>query len=236
MPSGGKRLGRATAGREVSALAQKFSQSLLGDENAAFDAVDLVFAKPVPGLRTKVTAAVEKAEGEPSRLRAGSPLTGTLRSAHAECMKRAETYVQALAETSHRKASDAILAELQVCEATLSPRYDGIADAAVERMNSTRTGRIERHMIAYRKAVAGLSPDFGAQATLQYREAVDERTLLLRLFSVDPAGLRGFGGRGVWWRTVTDLRVSIRTVSIGVANETRLDAMRAFNAVYDEKD
>lgn len=230
-----QKLGRATAGKRVHKLAAQFSQSLAVDEDKTFELIDIEFARSVAPMKTRVKAALAKVDGEPSRLTVSSPITSTLRNTHASAMARTDRLVVALAVIAHQKAEDAIRDELLVCEQTLSPTFEGTAEDAIGRMGRTRKSRIERHMSSYRKAVGTRSADFAGLVVQQYREAVNERTLLLRLFSIDPAGLRGFGGRGIWWQSVTEVRANVRAVSIGVANDARLDAMKAFNEVYDER-
>lgn len=231
--AGRRKVGLATAGREVTRLAQSFSDALLEDEIATFEKIDMAFAVGIPPARAAVAEALKGVDGEPSALKAGSPIATTLRGLYADGLKTAEGHVVALSEVAFTKALAAINAELTVCESALAARYDGLADDATNVVENRATALRSAQMTLYRQAVADVLPTFTAMLGTQFREAVDERTLMLRLFSPDPAGLRGFGGRGIWWQALSDVKASARALSIGTANTTRLEAMREFNAGYD---
>lgn len=227
-------LSRRVAGERVLALSAAFSESLLGDEQAAFDRVDVIFARPVPRLRAGAVAAL-KAAGDPSLIKPAASYPAGVRRQYRTCLDDAEVVTRRLGTTAATKGLKSIEDELVQCERTLSKTYQGMAAKAVRAARSAADDRVDQQVRLYRDAVKGLGSAFDDRLVMQMREALDERTLLLRLFSVDPAGLRGFGGRGIWWQSVTDLRAAMRTVSIASSNAVRLDAMAAFNDEYDRR-
>lgn len=217
-----KKLGRRTAGERVAALAQAFADDLLEDEERAFTRCAAVFSRGIGEMR-RTTAL-----GDEAWL---SKVVTTHLAAAASTVDIAEQ----LATTAISKALASMGEELAVCEATLSPKYAGVAELAVQGAQEATSKTVRQATSAYQRDADTAATEFEARARLQLGQSADAGEASTRLFSPVSAGLRGFGGRGVWWWTVTDLNEALRSVSIRSANLARLSAMQTFNRLAEDR-
>jgi hypothetical protein len=226
-----KKLGRVTAGERVASLAQQFSDDLLLDEQKSFAKLALEFARDIPRLRRQIRSVVGRDLAHPAKALNDADLMTLLSTCHRAALHRSVAVVQTLGAVAIRKGIASIKKELQVCEQTLSPTYQGVADLAAQ--GATEAGKkiLAAAITAYTQDAAPLQGYADSNMRLQFQAAETLLELELRLFSPVPAGLEGFQGRGVWWSTVSDLNASARAVSIRSSNMARESAMATFNAV-----
>jgi hypothetical protein len=228
-----KKLGRRTAGERVQALAQAFADDLLQDEERAFTRIGLVFLQPIPHARTELRAVWNRHRQDPARTAADVPYQEALDRTHRAAAAATVDIVTELGQTAISKGLAAVEQELAVCEQTLPTRYRGVAALAVQGATEAGVKILAQATAAYSADASASAGEFAARARLQLGQAKDLDEMLARLFSEQPAGLEGFGGRGVWWWTVSDLNAAARAVSIRCANLARLSAMQTFNEVAD---
>lgn len=225
------KLGRATAGRQVQALALAFDADLLDDEETAFAAMDRAFLAQVPTASKAVSAAVGRRGGDVAGVRNDTAVLDQVVKMHRAAVTACLVPVRGLAGVATDKGLAAIAAELEVCERTLPARYVDVARLAVKAGGTVKDDVIGRVGAAYLVAAQGASADIRAELVQQLAAAKDRDELLLRIFSPEPLGLRGFAGRGVWWRSVSDLKSAAREVATQGSNMIRLSTMWAFNEV-----
>lgn len=225
------KLGRATAGRQVQALALAFDADLLDDEETAFAAMDRAFLAQTPAASKAISAAVTRRSGDVAGVRNDAAVLDRVVKMHGAAVTACLIPVRALAGVATDKGLASIADELEVCEKTLPARYDGVAKLAVKAGGTVKGDVIARVGTAYLLAAKGASADIRAELIQQLAAAKDHDELLLRIFSPEPLGLRGFAGRGVWWRSVSDLKSAAREVATQGSNMIRLSTMWAFNEV-----
>lgn len=218
------RLGRATAGRQVAALADRLSDRLAAAEDDCFAAVADAF-DPGPAEK-QIAGLLERATVKQVGQRKGT--VPGLVAEQADCARAARAAVVGLSETATALARESIVDELRLCERTLTGAYAGLAAEVADNLADVD---VAAHLGDYDTAVDNAVDAFGTAVKVQFRAAADPDELLRRLFWPTPAGLRGFGGRGVWWRTTSTVEAAARAVSIQTANTVRLQGMDAFNVL-----
>lgn len=220
---------RADAGREVVRLADAFSARLLAEEEACFARIDREFRRPVSALQADLRARLAAVDGSVARLRSDLRLRELLVANARSAAEACGAHVMALGATAARMAFDSIQAELTWCERTLPAAYQGLAEEATSQARTAMDHTLGGAATEWAATATGAVSRFADQVVIQIAAEEEPDRLMKRLFSETPAGLRGFGGRGVWWRTPSSLKDSARWVSIQTANRCRNSAMQAFN-------
>lgn len=223
----------AKAGRAVAVSAGKFSRRLLVEEDAVFARVDREFGKmpTVPGADPEKRSYVE----DPSGLMSDAAWREKVVAAHEAAMVRCQSPVLALSVAAGKLAVESIRTELGQCESALAARYRGIAVEAAGLALSAAEDVAAYRLDQYETAVSSATADFEDMLVQQIGQAANRAELVKRLFSPTPAGIRGFGGRGVWWRGASTVRERARTLSIATANTVREQAMREFNVLGSDR-
>jgi hypothetical protein len=219
-----------TAGRQVIRLAHAFSADLLHDEERTFR---LIAERLGVGLITR-RREVERAlgPGGPAVLRNNAGLTAGLLDGWQRSADQARKDVEALARTAASKGLASVRQELTVIEKSFRlKRYRGLADIAAGEAQSRVEELVAAELLVWDAQVVKAKATLRSDLLQQYGAAADGPELQVRLFSQKPAGLRGFGGRGVWWRSSSELNASARFVSVDTSNAARTCAMLVFNEV-----
>lgn len=215
-----KKLGRKTAGEQVARLSQAFADDLLKDEVSAFTRSASVFAAGLTEMRDTVALKDE------------AWLAKVTRTHLAAAASTVDIATQ-LGRVAISKGVASVGKELAVCEQTLPTRYRGVAELAAQGATTAGVKILQAASTAYAVDASKAAGEFESRARLQLGQAADVEEARKRLFSPVPAGVVGFGGRGVWWWTLTDLQEALRSVSIRCANNARLSAMQTFNQIAE---
>lgn len=208
-------LARAAAGIEASAA--RMSADLLRHERACFRRTERAFTARQPQIRLRTVAGV----------RNNRALRAAWVDAFTAALGEARAAADLLAGNAADRALEAIRRELGWCERSLPASYAGVtprACAAVDKQAAVRMVMAE-----WDARTAGLRAEYRRRQTEQIGYAATVEELARRLFSPTPAGVPGFGGRGVYWQATLTLEQAARWVSVAAANRVRVAAMRAFN-------
>lgn len=224
------------AGREVRSLVEQFSDALLAEEERCFARVDASFRQAVGDLPADVVSRLGRVSGQPARLRSERPLQNRLLRGQQSAATDAGQHVRALAERAEQMAYQSIARELRVCERTMSRRYRGLTTAAVEAAQEQGASLVDVSAEDYAAAATAAIGRFRTAMLLQFGLAEGDADLVPRLFSeTKVTGVRGFGGRGVWWGTPADLKAVARRWAVEIANTTRTAVMVQFNEIGAER-
>jgi hypothetical protein len=219
-----------TAGRQVIRLAHAFSADLLHDEERTFKRIAERFGVGLATRRREVERAV--GGGSPAALRNNAGLTRGLLEGWQRSADAARKDVEDLARTAAGKGLSSVRLELTVIEKSFrKKRYRGLADIATDEALSRVEELVAAELLVWDAQVVKAKTTLRSDLLQQYNAAADGQELQVRLFSQTPAGLRGFGGRGVWWRSSSELNAAARFVSVDTSNAARTCAMLVFNEV-----
>lgn len=222
---------RADVGRQVAALADKLSDSLLQDEFDAKEAMEALFSGAlarVAGLSADCTQA---------KL---SSTVDALATAAAALVDATQAPFTNLCSMAARKALDSIGEELDLCESTLAKRYAGISDEAVVLTRRYANQMVmlmsEQYLTQTKTAVPWFRESVAAelQTSLSLKEPADVR--LQRLIAPEPIRVPSHAGRGLWWKVLEQCNRTTREAEIACVNAVREHAMKMFNEAGAERD
>lgn len=231
-----RRVTGRVAGEHVIASAMAFSDSLLDDEEACFASIEHAVGDGLVSREREIRAAVARHGGDQVRLLSDVEMMDNLTAAWQRVCARAERDVVLLLDAALRKGLASIRAELEWCEKSLALRYTGTTERAMTPVEEGLRDIRFAEMATWAAVTVRSREELRLAVRNQLRVATDIDNLLLRLFSPVPAGLHGFGGRGVWWQVSGLLSQTARHIAIHSSNTVRSQAMELFNAECERVD
>ena len=220
-----RKLGRRTAGRQLSGLAGALSEDLLLHEEQCKLNMEEAFSAYLPSVADTLGSNLSPAKK-------GEVLTGMAELAIDDSTPMYGT----LAIAALQLGVDSIRHELLICEATLGAKYEGVTAEAVDQVVSYSTRLASRSLEVYRENVKLILPWFREQVAteLTISNAREEDWDLLVDRLVSPTPLRnaaGHAGRGLWWKILERCNRITRETEFAVVNSARSDAMIRFNDI-----
>jgi hypothetical protein len=227
------RRARRSAGADVLARAERFSNELLVEEEACFAAIGFVFAAGLPDALIAVDKGWRRAKASAKALAADVEVLTSLLSLTADATTLSVPIVAGLASKTVDLSLEAISDELDICEATVGTRYAGVATEGVEQARDAAVGIVTKVLAKYEDVATSIAENMRGEYEHQMRVAAlyeePKEKVYARLFSTEALKLPANGGRGLWWRPTTGLSAAARNVAISLANEVREAAMNGMN-------
>lgn len=230
-----RRLTRRSAGESVVARAQRLSDDLLAEEEGCFTRVWDAFDAVVDTAGSLFAEAWAVNGEDPARLRNDDEFAVVLSDLHTIAIEASMDAVGDMADVARDLSVESIRDELTLCERTLATPYAGLAEvsvtAAADQIDALHVDRL----VAFADTTLYTQQTFAEAVQEQLRFAVlykePQEKVASRLFNPKPANLKGCSGRGMWWRSTSDLNASARDVSIRLSTQVRVAAMSTFNRV-----
>ncbi len=211
------------------------SDDLLAREQAAFERTERVLIDLLPD----VTRVVDRAAAMGLDRAISEGLSRDVAAVAAQAVEKSVDVARDLFDASLTIASNSIATELAACEATLAARYAGLTAEIPARTTTNRRAWLDVMGEAYvagaeeaARVLVDRTVDDWRAARASDEGAVD---VLRRMVSTEQVRRPGHVGRGSWWRFYSGLTEALRSVEFDGVNGVREDAMRAFNAAYDER-
>lgn len=216
------------------ARSDRLSDDLLALEEVAFDRCWATFQSAAKSALARYESAWRNGK-DAKKVVANASLLNDLTRMHTAAVEACRPIAREMAEEALRLIMESIDDELLVCEATLAKRYEGTTKAAMLLAGPEFVGLVQARMEAFDQSVLGAKASWTTQAKRQMllssmREE-DRDHAERRLFQAEARPMPGMAGRGVWWRAVPILNGSTRDVSIRLAGQVRIAAMKTFNEV-----
>lgn len=226
-----RKLGRGAASRQVLSITAAFDDVLLGVENQAVADLGMELGAKVGPARREVERALVQYRSDVTKLRNASSMRTTVYGLHSAGLAAGIQIVGVLASEAVDASLKSLYQELLVCEATLAPRFKGLARVAVGYGSTVSDEISSAGTAAYRAAVTSAAPAFKGEMLLQIKAATDGDELLARLFSPVTVSARGFNRKGIWWSALAPLQSAARGVATESANLIRQSTFHVFNEV-----
>lgn len=211
---------RAQTGRLVARSVEALSGGLLVREEEARRQVEDVFLRPLGD----VAAAVGTLKGLPR-------LSELADAVVVGCVP----IVRDLWAEAAFMSLAAIGTELEAIERNLGRKFDGLANAAVERVDPLVVPECERQLPEFVQDVAaGLvwaeeQRESTVRASLSAGE--EREDMVRRIVSATPVRLPGQSGVGLWWKPMQTVMASAKAQEFVLVNRVRQQAMYEFNRI-----
>lgn len=209
------------------------SNDLLRHEERCFRQVEHALTAGAASAETLLKSRWKRNGKTAAGLQGDHDFATTLLTLHSQVLVECAEHVRVLTDTAVTLAVRSMDAELRLCERTLGTRYKGVAQAGVERGTVMAPGLVTTALRDYEQIAGASLTAFQAMTrqqiafSVQRLEGLDE--LGRRLLSAKSVRLQGNGGRGAWWRTMSEVNRGARAVSIGVSNGVREACMVGMN-------
>ena len=185
-------------------------------------------------------AGWKRAKADPKALPKDARMMSRISEAHGRALAQSKPLVDTLLTTVLEMTIESISDELAWCEKTLAEKYAGLTEEAMLRVRSAGPEVwLTPRSTAYAVTADAAGTTFTAKAkqqvqyTAQYAD--DQARAGQRLFATTPIHVKGNGGRGIWWRTPSDLNAAIVEASITLQSQVRNAAMQAFNEAGEDR-
>lgn len=204
----------------------QLSNDLLQDEERTKLDIESLFV-------AQLDAVVGRVENV-SATRNVNPVARDLSQLAADAVTATRDPYRALANRALARALDSIGEELLICERTLSKKYEGLAEEAVESVRAFAVDLVDAAVDAYEASALSVVPWFGARVRSELKTslAMEESAQLrvARMISGDSLRtMRDHSGRGLWWKVLEHCNRVTRESEFSTLNAIRLHVMRAFN-------
>lgn len=226
-----KKLGLGTASRQVLALMAAHDDVLLAREQKALDDIWSRLDAALPAARREVESGLRRARGDTKRFKSIAAVRTKVVLMHTAGLRKSSPVITRLAAYAVAQSLQSVHKELEICGATMAPRFANLAEVSARLAATTVDEIVGNAANAGADAITQTARKFQPDWTFQTFTALDSDELLARLFSPEVVAARGFNRRGIWWAGASDLQSTARVIATESANLIRASAMHTFNEI-----
>jgi hypothetical protein len=232
-------LARADASREVQQRVAQFNDEMLAEEKAAITACLVILTSAAGPAKSRVNARLTGLGGEVSRLAGDTGVQKQLKADMTAVLAQIPTQMAAMAEQVTRTSLAAMSDELEICERTLTAKYQGVAAAGIQHARDASSTYAQIAVDSWSTGVATIlsrfADDVKAQLQVSAKRDDTRQQMLARLFWPTQVALPFRSGKSVWFAVTTPLDTNTTGLAIWLANSVREAAMAGFNAAYSAR-
>jgi hypothetical protein len=225
------RLARPSAGRSVRGRARRLSGELLLEEQTVLAKIESAFVAQIPVVQTNTPKMARNLQAIEAPRFMDRALTEVMDAAQREFADLTDRAVAMTMESLHE--------EFALCERTLSTRYVGIAADSLALTQASSVDLIATARKAFETSTADSERWYRETRAAEMRASNVSRETpeqaIARMLSPDTVRLPGHVGRGLWWRTYSQVGEACRAKEIWLVNAVRSTAMDWFNSVGEQR-